>query len=58
MFCLEAFRKDLYQFYDNGHFFTSVELLLRVQAVVACSAILLCELFSEVVEQKLSATGV
>jgi hypothetical protein len=55
VFKLETLRKRLDKLDHHRHFLTAVKLLLRVQAVVACSAVLGSICFSEIVEQQLSA---
>jgi hypothetical protein len=55
MLNLEALRKRLYQLNDHAHFLLSVKLLLRVEAVVACPAVVFCVVLSEIIEEKLSS---
>ena len=58
MLHLEAFRQRLNKLYNKGHLFPSVELLLRMQTVVAGSAVLHLVSFSEIIQQQFPATGV
>ena len=58
MLHLESLRQSLDQFDDHGHLLTSVKLLLRVQAVVARSAVLGFVILAEIVQQQLSAARV
>ena len=58
MLHLEMFRQGGDEFYDHSHFLTSVKLLLRVQTVVAGTAVFLSVFFTEIVEQQLSAARI
>ena len=55
VFHLETLRQRLYEFDDHSHLLTSVKLLLRVQAVVACTTVLNIIVFSEIAQQQLSS---
>ena len=55
MLHLESLRQCLDEFHDHCHLLASVELFLRVQTVVACTAVLDLISFTEVVEQQLPA---
>ena len=58
MLHLETLWKHVDKFDDHRHLFSTVEYLLRVQAVVAGSAVFLLICFAEVVEKQLSAACV
>ena len=58
MLHLESFRKGLDEFYDHGHLLLPVKLLLRMQAVVACTAVLHLIILSEIVQQQLSSARI
>ena len=55
MLQLEVLRKRLDKFDDHAHLLSAVKLLLRMQAVVACSAVLDMVCLAEIVEKKLSS---
>ena len=55
MLHLEALRQSLDELHDHCHLLASVELLLRMQAVVTSAAVFSFITFAEVVEQQLSA---
>ncbi len=58
MLHLETLRQRLDKFDDHGHLFLSVKLLLRMQAVVAGTAVIFVIVLSEITEQQLSAAGI